>query len=104
MRIESNAPQHIIVRPCEGAMTDAKTDEVLIDSLWPCPDKDGCAGMLGPMDVICLEEVEYGGSDNTASRRCGLCGTISSKVMNKATNNWIIAAMQLGRYRSVMLQ
>ena len=26
-------------------------------------DKDGFAGMLGPMDVICLEEVEIDGSD-----------------------------------------
>ena len=27
-------------------------------------DKDGFAGMLGPMDVICLEEVEIDGSDD----------------------------------------
>ena len=59
----SNAPQHIVVVPREGGKTGAKTDEVLIDSLWPCRSKGGCAGMLGPLDVICLEEVELDGGD-----------------------------------------
>ena len=93
MRIESNAPQHIIVRPLEGGKTDAKTDEVLIDSLWPCRSNEGCVGMLGPLDVICLDEVELDGSDKIASRRCGLCRTTSNKFMNKATENWIVAAV-----------
>ena len=95
MRIENNAPRHTMVRPGEGGTTDAKTDEVLIDSLWPCRDKEGCAGILGPMDVISLAEVENDGSD----RLCGLCGTISSKCMNKATINLIAADVRSRRYR-----
>ena len=65
--------------------TGAKTDEVLTDPLWPCRSKGGCAGVLGPLDVICPEDVEIDGGDNIASRCCGLCGTTSNKFMNKAT-------------------
>ena len=62
--------------------------------------KDRFAGMSGSLDVICLEQVEIDGSDT--SRWFGLCGTISSKMINKETEELIVAAAQLRFWRSVM--
>ena len=55
--------------------------------------------MLRPLDVIRPEDVEFDGDDNGAWRCCGLCGTTSSKFMNKATDRWMVAVAQLRRYR-----
>ena len=71
-----------------------------MESLWFRRSKDRCAGMSGSLDVICLEQVEIDGSDT--SRCCGLCGSSSSKFMNKETEELIVAAAQLRFWRSVM--
>ena len=61
-----------------------------MDSLRFRRSKDRFAGMSGSLDVICLEQVEIEGSDT--SRWVGLCDTISSKMINKETEELIVAA------------